>query len=100
MELLEIIDRISMIRARANLSARELSLRIGKSESYINRLEYRKNFESSISAINDIVEACGTSLVELFYYSIPQFKADEEIITLLKAATDKKKQAIIDLLKS
>ena len=54
MELLEIIEHISAVRTKANLSARELSLRIGKNESYINRLEYRKNFEPSISVIADI----------------------------------------------
>lgn len=100
MDLVEIINRLSIIRTRANLSARELSLRIGKSESYINRLEYRKNFEPSITVIKDICEVCGSSLAELFYYDISQFKADNEIIELLKTVSDKKKQAIINLLKS
>lgn len=39
MELNEIINRISQLRTREGLSARELSLRIGKNEAYINRLE-------------------------------------------------------------
>lgn len=100
MELLEIIERISTVRTRANLSARELSLRIGKNESYINRLEYRKNFEPSISVISDIAEACGSSLEELFYYDINQYSKDKEIILLLNKCNEKKKQAIIDLLNS
>lgn len=62
MELKEVIERISLLRVREGLSARELSLRIGKNEAYINRLEYRKNFEPSISVINDISEACNSSL--------------------------------------
>lgn len=100
MKLIEIIDRISFIRTRAHLSARELSLRIGKNESYINRLEYRKNFEPSISVINDIIEACGSSLEEFFYYDINQYKKDKEIIELLQSVNDKKKQALIDILKA
>ena len=100
MELTEIIDRISNIRNRAKLSARELSMLIGKSEAYINRLEYRKNFEPSIRVINEIAEACGSNLAELFYYNIAQYKTDMEIIELLKKANDQKKQAIIALLKS
>ena len=98
MELLEIIERISAVRIKANLSARELSLRIGKNESYINRLEYRKNFEPSISVISDIAEACGSSLEEMFYYDISQYSKDKEIISSLKKCNEKKKQAIIDLL--
>lgn len=100
MELLEIINRISLIRTKANLSARELSLRIGKNESYINRLEYRKNFEPSITVVSQIAEACGSSLEEMFYYDVNQYTKDKEIISLLKNCNDKKKNAIIDLLNS
>ena len=99
MDLLEIIRRISYIRTRAKLSARELSLRIGKNESYINRLEYRKNFEPSIAVINDIVEACDSSLTQFFYYNIEQFDTDKEVIELLRNVNDKKKKAVIDLLR-
>ena len=100
MELLEIIERISIIRTKANLSARELSLRIGKNESYINRLEYRKNFAPSIAVISQIAEACGSSLEEMFYYDIDQYSKDKIIISSLKTCNDKKKNAIIDLLNS
>lgn len=98
MELNEIINRISQLRTRAGLSARELSLRIGKNEAYINRLEYRKNFEPSVSVINDIVEACGSSLQEFFYYDISQYAQDEKVINLLKHTSENKKRAIIELL--
>jgi len=98
MELYEIIDRISQLRTKAGLSARELSLRIGKNEAYINRLEYRKNFEPSISVINDIVEACGSSLEEFFYYNMNQYKEDKQIIDLLKRVPATKKEAWIELL--
>lgn len=100
MNLIEIIERISAVRMKANLSARELSLRIGKNESYVNRLEYRKNFEPSISVISDIAEACGSSIEEMFYYDINQYSKDREIIAALKKCNEKKKQAIIDLLNS
>lgn len=100
MDLNEIIKRISIIRTRANLSARELSLRIGKNESYINRLEYRKNFEPSISVIADIAEVCGSSFEEMFYYDINQYSIDKEIISSLQKTNPKKKQAILDLLNS
>lgn len=101
MDLVDIINRISIIRTQANLSARELSLRIGKNESYINRLEYRKNFEPSISVIQDIVEACGSSLEEFFYYDMTQYKIDFEIIDALKKVKDaKKKESFLYLLKN
>ena len=100
MEIKEILTRIGYARNTANLSARELSLRIGKNESYINRLEYRKNFEPSISVVSEIAEVCGSSLEEMFYYDINQYSKDKEIISSLKTCNEKKKKAIIDLLNS
>lgn len=100
MELEEIIKRISIIRIRAGLSARELSLRIGKNEAYINRLEYRKNFEPSISVINDIAEACGSSLEELFYYDVNEYENDKGIIETLSKLKAEKKKALLDFLNS
>ena len=98
MTLEEIIKRISRLRTRKGLSARELSLRIDKNEAYINRLEYRKNFEPSISVINDIVTACDSSMEEFFYYDIDAYSSDKQIIELLKRIPENKKQAIIELL--
>lgn len=99
MNLNEIINRISQLRTREGLSARELSLRIGKNEAYINRLEYRKNFEPSISVISDIAEACNSSLEEFFYYDILQYQKDKEVIELLKKVSSSKKDSVINLLK-
>lgn len=100
MELDEVVNRISKLRTRAELSARELSIRIGKNEAYINRLEYRKNFEPSISVINDIVEVCNSSLSEFFYYNIDSYQKDREIISLLSRANDNVKDAIIKILEN
>ena len=100
MELDEVVNRISKLRTRAGLSARELSIRIGKNEAYINRLEYRKNFEPSISVINDIVEVCNSSLSEFFYYNIDSYQKDREIISLLSRANDNVKDAIIKILEN
>ena len=92
MNLEQIIERISQLRTRVGLSARELSLRIGKNEAYINRLEYRKNFEPSISVISDIAEACNSSMEEFFYYDIEQYRIDKKIIELLKNTPTNKKE--------
>lgn len=56
MELNEIVARIVIIRTRANLSARALSLMIGKNASYIHLLENEKTiFEPSLSFLLDII---------------------------------------------
>ncbi|MBQ0017064.1 MAG: helix-turn-helix transcriptional regulator, partial [Clostridiales bacterium] len=90
---------ISKLRTSKNMSARELSLKINKNESYINRLEYRKDFEPSISVISDICEACGITLEQFFYYDIDEYTLDKEIIDNLKNLNINKKQALMTLIK-
>ena len=99
MELNELINRISFIRTRANLSARKLSMEIGKTESYINRMEVARNFAPTFETLNDILDVCGTSIEEFFYYSMPDYNYDQQIIRLLKGVDVDKKVAIISLLK-
>ena len=98
MELNELIDRIGFIRTRANLSARKLSLEIGKTESYINRMEVAKNFAPTFETLLDILEVCNTSIHEFFYHSIPAYKQDCQIIELLKGVTPERKAAVIALI--
>lgn len=98
MELIEIIDRISHIRTKKGLSARELSLRIGKNPSYINRLEYRKDFEPTVGVINDIIEVCDSSFEEFFHYDMDEYQADKQILDLIKNLSQEKKDALIKFL--
>jgi len=99
MELNELIGRISFIRTRANLSARRLSMEIGKTESYINRMEVAKNFAPTFETLKDILDVCNTSIEEFFYYDIPAYRQDQQIIEMLKDVNQDKKAAIIALLK-
>lgn len=97
----EVVVRISQARIKAGLSARELSQRIDKNEAYISRLESKNDsFEPSVSALLEIINACGMSESEFFYYDINAYEQDKEIIELLSKANPIKKRAIIDLLKN
>lgn len=97
----DVVLRISQARHKASLSARELSLRIGKNEAYISRLESQKeSFEPSVSTLLDIISACGISEDEFFYYDSNQFNLDKDIIKLLKKTNPDIKNAIIEILKN
>ena len=102
MDKKDIIERIKQIRYNAGLSARELSLRIGKNEAYISRLESVKDsFEPSISTLLDIIEVCNSSPIEFFYENINEFKQDKNIVDLLKKSkNDKIKNAVIQILEN
>jgi transcriptional regulator with XRE-family HTH domain len=98
MEQNELIDRISFIRTRANLSARKLSMLIGKAEGYIHRLEQSRDFAPTFDSLMAILEVCKTSFEEFAYYSIPQYQIDKQLLGLLKTATAEKKATALAVL--
>ncbi len=97
MTIKEIIDRISLIRANANLSARELSLIIGKNPAYISQLENTESFEPSLSALLDILAVCNVSVEEFFYHNMQQYKSDKKLLDFFSTLSEKQKDAILHL---
>jgi len=97
MTIKEIINRISFIRANANLSARELSLIIGKNPAYITQLETTSSFEPSLSTLLDILTVCNVSIEEFFYHDIQQYKNDKKLLDFFSTLSEKQKEAIIHL---
>lgn len=99
MDLNEIINRIGYLRTRAGLSARALSLAIGKNASYIHLLENKRNFEPSLSTVLDIIAVCGSTPEEFFYDDIDSYKIDMQTLEFLKTLSNTQKQAIMNLYK-
>ena len=99
MEYVDIINRISELRIRENLSARKLSWLLEKNDSYINGLETRKNFLPSMEVVLEIIKVCNSTPTEFFYYSLPAYKNDKDIIDLLKTATTERKETALSVLK-
>jgi transcriptional regulator with XRE-family HTH domain len=97
MTINEIINRIGILRTRANLSARALSLEIGKNASYIHLLESKRNFEPSLSTLLDIIQVCGSTPEEFFYSDMMQFKHDKQTLEFLKTLSPYQKDAIMNL---
>lgn len=97
MDIKEVIFRIGYFRNKANLSARALSLEIGKNPAYITKLE-SEEYEPSISVLLDIIAACNTTPEEFFYQDLKSYKLDKENLSLIKNLNEKKKAALRDLL--
>lgn len=97
----DIIAKISQLRTKAGLSARDLSLRIGKNSAYISRLESKNDsFEPSVSALLEIIEACDSTPLEFFYYDTYTYEKDKQIINLLEKAKPEVKDAVIKILEN
>ena len=93
----DIIARIGQIRSEAGLSSRELSLRIGKNESYVHSMEGKYGFEPSLSALLDMIEVCGKTPEEFFYHDPAQYRQDMELLLHFKKLTPEQKAAILTL---
>ena len=98
MDLKEIIRRIGYFRNRANLSARALSLTIGKNSAYITKMEAGE-FEPSMKVVLDIIDTCNTTPEEFFYEDIHSYKIDKENLNIIKNLPEQKKLALKELLK-
>jgi len=94
----DIINKISLARSNAKLSARALSQIIDMNENYINRLENKRDFLPSLEVFLKIIEACNLTPDQFFYYDMKAYNKDIEIIKLLKNTSEEKKNAIISLL--
>jgi len=80
-----IINRISELRTRAGLSARQLSIKAGLNERYINSLESHRNHLPSVEALMDIINALGSTPMEFFYSpTISAYVDDRRLLNFLK----------------
>jgi len=92
-----LLERLIALRKRAGLSARSLSLRIGRGEYYMSRIE-NGNYAPSIEDLERIAEACDSSLQELFSEQFESYKIDTEIIEMLQRLSGKEKDAVMSVL--
>lgn len=93
-----IINRIGFFRNKAKLSVRELSLRIGKHDSYINKLE-NQGFNLSIDMLLKIIEALNVSVEEFFSDNFATYSTDKDITNIIKNLTPDKKQNLLNFIK-
>lgn len=95
-EIKDLIIRIKQARERANLSARELSLRLGKNNSYINKVE-NKEFCPPIDMLFKIIECCNLTPEEFFYKDFLSYQEDKALLKYFNKLTKRQKQAILNL---
>ncbi len=65
MDELFVRRRIAALRMNAGISARELSLRLGQSEGYINAIENGKS-NPSVQMLSYICEELGVSMMDFY----------------------------------
>lgn len=98
MELKEILSRIGYVRNKANLSAREVSLRIGMSPQYVAQLESGR-IVLTIEKLLQILEVCDFPIERFFSSNIDDYNIDNELKSLIESLPNDKKKNIIEFIK-
>ena len=94
-----LIDRLGMMRARAGLSARELSAQIGKSKAYIAKFD-NGDLAMPSEVLLDAIEVCGSTPEEFFFGDISHYQEAKELFELYKTLSDENKARVKDLMKN
>lgn len=94
----DVLFRLGYFRNNKNLSARETSLNLDYSESFINRVE-RKKISLKVSTLLDFMNLVGVTPLEFFYPDHKRYKEDKEFLDLWVALSKENKEIIVDLMK-
>ena len=98
MEIKEILSRIGYVRNKANLSAREVSLRMGMSAQYVAQLESGR-IVLTVEKLLQILEICDFSVERFFSPNIVDYNVDNQLKSLIEALPTDKKISLIEFIK-
>ena len=98
MEIKEILSRIGYVRSKANLSAREVSMRMGMSPQYVAQLESGR-IVLTVEKLLQILEICDFPIERFFSSNIDDYNIDNELKGLIEALPQDKKKNIIEFIK-
>lgn len=94
----DIVFRIGYFRNKRNLSARETSLRLGFSDSFVNRIE-RKSVELKVSTLLNFLDLVEVDIQEFVYPNIENYKEDSELLKMINSLSEENKLMIKDIIK-
>ncbi len=98
MEMKEFSQRLSVLRLKKDVSAREMSLSIGQSSSYINNIETGVGFPS-MTAFFYICEYLGVTPSEFFDVSSSNPSKISAIVEDMKELSDAQLETLATLVK-
>ena len=98
MDIKDILTRIGYVRSKANLSAREVSLRIGMSPQYVAQLESGR-IVLTVEKLLQILDICEFPIERFFSSNIADYNIDNELKSLIESLPTDKKKNIIEFIK-
>lgn len=93
------IERLGYFRNRANLSARELSQRLGFSIAYIAKFE-NVDFDMPSEVLLDAIEICASTPEEFFAVDLVNYQDNYQLIGSYQKLSSESKQTLNNLMKN
>ena len=90
-------QRLSQLRLQKGVSARDMSLSLGQSESYINKIENGKSLPSMMGFFY-ICEYFGITPEQFFGYDNTDPLMTDKVTKKIKALSPKKQKHLIDII--
>ena len=91
-------QRLTQLRLQKNVSARDMSLSLGQSEGYINKIENGKSLPS-MTVFFYISEYFGITPEQFFNYSIEDPKQTDELITEIGRLSPRQAKHLLEVVK-
>ena len=99
MDINEILHRVGYVRNKANLSARELSLRMGMSQQYVSKLESGQ-IVLTVEKLLQILEICDFPIERFFSKDIDGYQLNNELYELIEKLPTEKKTHLVGIIKN
>lgn len=99
MEIKDVLSRIGYVRNKANLSAREVSMRMGMSPQYVAQLESGR-IVLTVEKLFQILEICEFPIERFFSKNIAEYNEDNELQKLVESLPLDKKKHLIEFIKN
>ncbi len=94
-----LINRLGYFRVRAKLSARDLSLRMGKSPGYITKFE-AGGINLPADVLFDILDILNVSKEEFFSYEPEKYESDKRFIMKFRNLSKENQELIYNIMES
>lgn len=94
----QIIERLSFLRTKKNMSAREFGIILGNSDTYFYKVE-DGSIIINLPKFLEMLEALEIDTEQFFYNDLENYKKDKEILDLTKNLSKEELEALILLLK-
>ena len=98
MDIKDVLSRVGYVRNKANLSAREVSLRLGMNDQYVSQVESGKG-TLSVTKLLEILEICDFPVDRFFAKDIENYEQDNELYKLILSLPADKRKDLINFLK-